>query len=248
MPADGLARAHGLGHLGQHLRVAVDHAREVHHLSQPDDPGPAHGLGHVLGADLEACGFQPRRRGRAGRHLGEDVHGLQQRLVVHHPHTFQPKNVGDLVGVGEDGGGAVGDDGSAELGRGQHAAFDMHVAVAQAGDDVAPTGVDHLGLRADAVAGVGADVGEAAGGNRNLPAVEHFAALHVDHLAPADNQVGGAAPGGDGDQTRGALGPCVEGGRGGGGLRGAWGGVLGGAHALGFPAGPRLNRSRLSAA
>ena len=42
----------------------------------------------------------------------------------------------------------------AELGDRHHAALDVHVAVAEAGDEIAAGGVDHLVVGADGVAGV----------------------------------------------------------------------------------------------
>ncbi len=62
---------------------------------------------------------------------------------------------------------------------GQHAAFDMHVGVAEAGDEVAALGLDDLACPADAVAGIRAAIGEPPVGDGDLPAVEHLARVHV---------------------------------------------------------------------
>ena len=205
--ADGAAGLHGGRHLGQHLLGAVDNAGIIHHLAEPDDAGPGHRLGDFVGADLVAGGLEPGGGGGAGGHLGEDVDGLQHRLVMHHAHAGQPEDVGDLVGVGEHGGGAVRDHGGGEFGRGELAAFDMHVAVAEAGEEIAALGLGHLGRGADAVRGIGSDIGEAALGDGDLPAVEHLARLDVHEAAAADDPVGRGAAGGDGDKAGGAVSP-----------------------------------------
>ena len=46
-------------------------------------------------------------------------------------------------------GRAVRDDGAREFGDRHHAALDMHVPVAEAGDEVAPVRLDDLGLWPD---------------------------------------------------------------------------------------------------
>ena len=107
VPADRLAGALGGGDLGQHLRVAGDDAREVHHLAEADDARPGHRLGHVGRAELGAGVLQAGRGGHAGRHLHEDVDRLRQRLVVHQPHALEAEDVRHLVRVDEHAGGAV---------------------------------------------------------------------------------------------------------------------------------------------
>ena len=209
MPAHGLACAHRRGHFGQHLRIAVHDTGKVHHLAQTDDAGPGHRLGHVIGADLESGGFQTGGRRGAGRHLGEDVDGLHQRLVMHHPHAAQAKDIGNLVRVGEHRGRAMRDHGRSEFGRRQHPAFDMHMPVAQAGDQVTAIGLDHFGVGADAMAGVRADIGKASGGDGDLP-VQHLACLDIDQLAATNDHVGRAAASGDSNQMRRDLGPRFD--------------------------------------
>ena len=87
-------------------------AGKVHHLAEPDDVGPGHRLGHVLGTERGAGMFEAGRGGHAGGHLHIDVDRHGQRLVVHQPHARQAQHVGDLVRVDEHGGRAVRDDGA----------------------------------------------------------------------------------------------------------------------------------------
>ena len=210
MSADGLAGPCGRRHLGQHLRVAVRHARKIHHLAQTDDAGPGHCLGHVVGRDFVPGGFQTGGRRRAGWHLHEHRAGLYPRLVMHQAHTGQAEDVCDFVRVGEHRRGAVRDDGSTEFGRNQHTGFDVHMSVAQAGNDVPPLRFDDFGIRSDAVTGIGANIGEAALRDGDLP-LQHLARVDKNDLAAPDHGVGGRASGGDGNEGRGRVGPGRQG-------------------------------------
>ncbi len=60
--------------------------------------------------------FQARRGGNAARHLHMHVDRHGDRLVVHQPDAVQPQHIGDLVRVDEHRGGAMRNDGAAELG------------------------------------------------------------------------------------------------------------------------------------
>ena len=119
-------------------------------MASATSPGPMTGAG---------C-LQPGRRGHAGGHLHEDVDGLAGRLVHHQAHAAQAENVGDLVRVDEHAGGAVRQHGADELGHRQHARFDVHVRVQQPGHQISPAGLDDLGVRADGVAGILANVSD----------------------------------------------------------------------------------------
>jgi hypothetical protein len=160
--ADSFAARLRGGNLCQHLGIGIDHAWKVHHFAQADDAFPFHGLRHVSGGDLEACGLHPWSTGCAGGHLGEDVDRLYQRLVMHHAHAFQTEHIGDLMRVGEHRGCAMGNHGAGEFSGGEHAALDMHVAIAQARDHVAVLRLDDLGVWPCAVFRVRADKGDVA--------------------------------------------------------------------------------------
>ena len=93
-----------------------------------------------------------------------DRHG--HRLVMHQPDAVEPEHVGDLVRVDEHGRRAVRDHGAGEFGHRHHAALDMHVPVAETGDEIAAAGVDHLVSRARSrVAASGPTIGKPPGGD-----------------------------------------------------------------------------------
>jgi len=114
------------------------------------------------------------------------------------------------MGVDEHGGGAVWNDGAGELGDRHHAAFDMHVAVAQARHQVAAGSVDNFSLHADGMGGVGAYIGKAAGGDGDVSCSDHLARMDIDPAALADHQVCGGPALGRVDQGRGAFGPAFH--------------------------------------
>ncbi len=99
------------------------------------------------------------------------------------------------------------DDGGGKLCRGQHAGFDMHVAVAKARDQELSCRVNDFSLRPDAMAGIRAHIGKATLGHGNLPGRQNFAALHIDQSSAPDDQISGRAPGSHGHQTRSTIGP-----------------------------------------
>ena len=204
----GIVAAHRLagslrrGDLGQHLRVGIGDAREVHHLAQTDDARPGHRLGHVLGRQFDAGRLQPRGRWRAGRHLGEDVDRLDLRLVVHQAHAGQSHDVGDLVRVDEDRGRAAQGNRADELGQRDHAGLDVHVRVAKPRDQEAAAGVDDAGVLADLLAGVLAAKGEAPLGHGDVDTQDQFARVHVDPGAAQDDGVRRLAACRDRDQAR----------------------------------------------
>ena len=129
---------------------------------------------------------------------------------MHQPDAVEPEHVGDLVRVHEHAGRAVRNDGAGELGRRHHAALDMHVPVAEAGDEIAPAGIDHLGLRADRVLGRVPDEREAARDDGHVHAWDHLAGIDVDPAPVADDQLGRLAACGDIHQERRGFGPACD--------------------------------------
>ena len=209
--ADRLAGPLRGGDLGQHLGIACDHAREVHHFAKADDVGPGHGLRDLVGAEFGAGRLESRRARHAARHLHEDIDRQSRRLVVHEAHARQAQNIGDLVRVDEHRGRAMRDHGAGEFGHRHHAAFDVHVAVAEARHQVAAIGRDHHRIPADAVGGIGADIGEAPVRDGDVGVVDDLAGMHVHPAALADHHVGGDAAHGGIDQAAAALGPALQG-------------------------------------
>jgi hypothetical protein len=98
-------------------------------------------------------------------------------------HAGQAQHVGNLVGVNEHAGGAVRDDGAGKFGDGDHAAFDVHVGVAQAGDEVTAVPRNDIGTLSNRVAGIRADVGDTAVFHRHIRLGDDFAAVDVDPTA-----------------------------------------------------------------
>ena len=109
----------------------------------------------------------------------------------------------------------MGNDGADELADGQHAALDMHVAVAETGDEIAPARVDHPGLGADGPGSIRPAGGEAAGLDRDVAAGDHLAAVDIHPGAVADDEIGLCAAGGDGDEFARDGAPGLEPGGGG---------------------------------
>src|SRR5687768_15651695 len=94
------------------------------------------------------------------------------------------------MGVNEQAGRAVGNDGAGKFGHRDHAAFDVQVAVTQAGNEVAAVRLNHLSLFAKGMADVRADVGNTAAANENVGVGDNFAAVNVDPAAVLDDEVG----------------------------------------------------------
>src|SRR6185437_6565822 len=92
-----------------------------------------------------------------------------------------------------------------------HAALDMHVAVAEAGHEVAVTGLDHGGRGALRIAEVGADGGEAPVLDGDVGAAQDLARMHVHPAAVADQHVGRRPPHRHVDEGAGSFGPGAEG-------------------------------------
>ena len=127
-----------------HPLLALDHPDKVHHLGQAVDVlqlgQPVDGGGVKGGPGV----FQSGDRGDAGGDVDELAHGQAQGRVVHVVDRLLPGDVGDLVGVGDGGGGAVGQDGGGEVAGGQHRTLHVDVGVDEAGHQGAATPVVDL--------------------------------------------------------------------------------------------------------
>ena len=121
------------GHdLLHHLRVAVDGAHEVHHLRQTLHTGMV--IEAVDGAVVQIGAGLVQRRGRhAGGQHEPHVHRQILRGLQHVLDAVGAHDVGDLVGVGDHGGGAVGQHRLGELHRADQRAFQMDVGIHKAG-------------------------------------------------------------------------------------------------------------------
>ena len=145
----------------QHFTVSINDTGEIHHFTQPDNARPLHGLDNVFGGNFNTGGFQSGRGRRTARHLRIDIDWLQQRFVVHQLNAGQAEYIGYLVRVGEHAGRAMRDNSPCKLSRCQHAAFDMHVRIAQPRHHILTVHIDDLCFIADAVACIRSAVGKA---------------------------------------------------------------------------------------
>ena len=197
MAADGLAGAHRGGDHRVRVVRAGHQAGEIHHLAEADDALPTEGRFDFGGGDGGAGPFQPRRGGDAGRQLEVKVDRLLARFRQHQFDARHAEDVGHLVRVSEDGRRAVGDHGAGVFGDAQHAALDVHMRVQEAGHQAAAFRGDDFGLRADAIAELRADGGDAAGADGDIDMGDQFAGMGVDPASGADQQVGRPLPHGD---------------------------------------------------
>ena len=124
-------------------RIAGDHAREVHHLREPDDPRPAHERLQVARGERPA-GRLEQRGGDAGRRHEEHLELEARRCVVEPVHAVRAEHVRDLVRIGDHRGGPEWEHEAGELVDEQLDRLEVHVRVDEAGHDEAPAGVDRL--------------------------------------------------------------------------------------------------------
>jgi hypothetical protein len=140
--AVGVARAGDL-QPGEHVRVAGDDAREVHHLGHAERPRVAQDRLHVRGRQRAE-----RRLEAAGRHArGRHHEHVERQPLGGLEHPLDPcgsEHVRDLVRVGHHRGRAVRDDRAGELGRRELGGLDVHVRVDEAGHQVVAAAVDAL--------------------------------------------------------------------------------------------------------
>ncbi len=122
-----------LGHLDlfEHLRVAMDHAGEVHHLPEPLYPFLLYEAFEVFCPDLGTCGLQSGCRHARGKH-NKEVEGDRGDADAHELYPLDAHDVGDLVKVGYDCCHAVGDNCPRIFFYSHHAALDVHMGVEEA--------------------------------------------------------------------------------------------------------------------
>ena len=135
--------------LGRHdflhrLVIPGNDAHEVHHLRQTLHPGMV-----VEGVDgpvvQDGAGFVHGRGRHAGGQHEAHIDGQALRGLEHIVDAVGAHNVGDFMGIGDDGGGAVGQQGLGQLLGGDQGALQMDVAVHKARqDDFAGHVVFHL--------------------------------------------------------------------------------------------------------
>ena len=168
--------------LGQLRFLACDHAWEVHHLRHANGAVAAQETLDVARVEGPPGRFESGRR-HAGAGHDENIE-RQVRAAVEQPvDAVGAEDVGDLVGVGDHCGGAVGEDGSCELVDHELGRLDVHVGIDEAGDEVSAFHVDPFSAfvlaEADHVAVLDRDV-----------EVQPLFREHGEHVAAREHKVG----------------------------------------------------------
>ncbi|HET8756559.1 MAG TPA: amidohydrolase family protein, partial [Solirubrobacteraceae bacterium] len=169
-------------HPRQHVRVARDDAREVHHLGHAERPRVAQDRPHLVRPERSA-----RRLEVAGRNARRRHHEHVERQAlgrVQHPlDALAPEHVGDLVRVGDHRGRPVRHDRARELRRHELRRLDVHVRVDEPRHEPAAARIDAF------AAVVRAEAGDAAAGHGHVE-VEPLACERGEDARVLDHQVG----------------------------------------------------------
>ena len=175
-------------------RRPTDHAREVHHLCEPDHAPTAQQGVEVAGRQCAARRFEVRRRHARRRHE-VDVQRQACRCVEEPVDAVSPEHVGDLVRVGDHRRRPEWEHEPRELVDQQLRRFEVHVRVDESGNDVPADCVDDL------LAVVRADPGDHSVGDRDV-GVEPFSRERGEDPAAMDDDVGRLVPAGDCQPSR----------------------------------------------
>ena len=127
-----------------HPVSALDHIDEIHHLRQADDPGKLSQFFDLRHAKLCPGVLKARDCRHAAWNIDELPHGQFLRTVVHIAHAFHTPHISNLMGIGDNGGGPVGDHGAGEIPGRHHRAFNMLMGVDKSREQVLALPVDHL--------------------------------------------------------------------------------------------------------
>ena len=173
--------------LVEHRLVSCEHAREIHHLGEPEHCRMGAQREQVGRIEPGPGGLETRRRhARAELHLQRHAQG--EGGVQEVAHAFLAEHVRDLVRIADRRGGAARQHGALELERRDQTALDVHVRVDKSGHGDDAAAVD---LARAAVLVVSADDPVAA--DRDVALVQ-LAGRHVQEPDAFDHQIGGAAP------------------------------------------------------
>ena len=182
------------------LLVSAVDAGQVHHLAQAEDGAAVlvhEGL-HIGGGDLGARLLVGQGRD-AGGHHELDVERRALGVLDHEREAVETAHVGDLVAVGDGGGGAPGKRHAGVLGRADVGALDVQVAVDETGGEVTVAAInDALRLPSGngcvlAVAALEEHARDAAVLHRHL-AAHHAQPIHVDDPRVREHHVRRNAP------------------------------------------------------
>ena len=180
--------------LGDGGGIGGDDAGEIHHFRKTQNPGVVKEAVDVPVVQIRAAFIQRRRRDAGGNHEVR-VQGQPFRGAEHVVDAVGSHDIGDFVGIGDDGGGAVGDDGPGKFRRGHQTGFQMDVGVNEAGAD------DLAGHVHFVPAFVAAEAYDQTLRHGNVPGVQ-LPGKHVDIGGVFQNQIGFLPPGGDIDDVQ----------------------------------------------
>ena len=170
------------------LLHAVDHTGKVHELTQAGDALPFHGIRNLFRPDDGPPVLKARCGRHAGRHRGKDP---QKGLICFFHHELdarQAKDIGDLMGIHEDGRRPMRNDRVAVLRNGQHAAFHVHVSVHKTRGKIMSRRIDNLGIVAYAGCGV-ADKGNPSPVDGDIHAVLDFMGIDIDKSSVLNDEI-----------------------------------------------------------
>ena len=180
--------------------VRTVHAGQVHHLAQAEDRTAVlvHKGFHVRRGD-HGSSLLVGQGGYAGGHHELDVERRAGSVLDHEREAVEAAHVGDLVAVGDGGGGAPGKRHAGVLGRADVGALDVQVAVDETGGEVTVAAINDA-LRfpngngcALAVAALEEHARDAAVLHRHL-AARHAQPIHVDDPRVREHHVRRNAP------------------------------------------------------
>jgi hypothetical protein len=187
MPVHHLAAVSCSGHLVQAAGLTVNGPGEVHQLPQAQGLRPGQGDRNVLSIQRRAGRLQVRG-GNAGRRHQEHVDGQGRRFVQEVANRLEPAHIRQLVQVGDDAGGAAREDGTGVLGEAQEGAFDVGVAVDEAGQEIGAVKGHGLGGPV-----AGADAGDDTLGDDHV-ALFHLTTENVDDATLGQQKIARGLP------------------------------------------------------
>jgi hypothetical protein len=180
--------------LVQHLGDGEEHAGKIHHFGKAQDARVREEGGEVRRPEVRSGGLEVRRR-NARWQVEVGVEGRPFGRIQHVADSLEPEDVCDFMRVGHDGRRAPGGRSRAEGPGAEERAFDVDVAVDEAGCEVRPSGVDDVCGGA-----VGAPAENESPADGEVDRVD-AAGEDVHHAAVPDEKIGGALPRGGFDDV-----------------------------------------------
>ena len=178
------------------LGVGHKDARQVHHLAQTKDIARMLGKKRLhIGSRNNGTGLLIGQRGHARRHHVLDGDGCAAAILNHKAQAVETGNIGNLVAVGNGGGGTARRGHARILGGTDVRRLDMQMPVNKTGSEIATLAVDDLSCLVGA-SGIVATIVEHADDHTVLDGNatgRHALAIHVDDLRIGKQRVDGHA-------------------------------------------------------